>query len=130
MRSTASSGGSTTSMAAGRPGGAQERDGQAGGSSGPQQGQSATEPFAAALRGAWALVTCASNAAVEALLAGVPVFCTRPCAAYRMGKADVAEIETQRCPPTASAGRACWRQTSGRSRDARRNMLAGAARMI
>ena len=36
--------------------------------------KSATEPFAAALKGAWALVTCTSNAAVEALLAGVPVF--------------------------------------------------------
>lgn len=66
--------------------------------------RSATEPFAAALRGAWALVTCASNAAVEALLAGVPVFCTRPCAAYKMGKADVAEIED----PAMLADRERW----------------------
>jgi hypothetical protein len=59
---------------------------------------SVTEPFAAALQGSWALVTCTSNAAVEALLAGVPVFCTHACAAYRMGKVDVAEIETPVMP--------------------------------
>ena len=59
---------------------------------------SATEPFAAALQGAWALVTCTSNAAVEALLAGVPVFCTRPCAAYMMGTPVLAEIEYPAMP--------------------------------
>jgi hypothetical protein len=60
--------------------------------------RSVTEPFAAALRGCWALVTCTSNAAVEALLAGVPVFCTHPCGAYRMGKPDLADIETPTMP--------------------------------
>ena len=66
--------------------------------------RSATEPFAKALQGAWALVTCSSNAAVEALLAGVPVFCTRPCAAYTMGRPNVAEIET----PALPADRERW----------------------
>ena len=50
-------------------------------------------PLSEDLRGAWALVTHSSNAAVEALLAGVPVFCTAPCAAARMGLADLAQIE-------------------------------------
>ena len=43
------------------------------------------DPFATALDDCWALVTHQSNAAVEALLAGVPVFCTGECAATRMG---------------------------------------------
>lgn len=45
------------------------------------------------LRDAWALVTWASNAAVEALLAGVPVFCTGDCAASVMGRSDPIGIE-------------------------------------
>jgi hypothetical protein len=45
------------------------------------------------LRECWALVTHSSNAAVEALIAGVPVLCTDRCAAYRMGSADVSQIE-------------------------------------
>lgn len=52
------------------------------------------KPLAEDLRGAHALVTYMSNTAVEALLAGVPVFCTGPSAAQSMGKANVAEIET------------------------------------
>jgi hypothetical protein len=65
---------------------------------------SVTEPFAEALRGSWALVTCTSNAAVEALLAGVPVFCTHPCAAYRIGKPNLNEIEA----PAMLADREQW----------------------
>jgi hypothetical protein len=51
-------------------------------------------PLPEDLKDAWALATYSSNAAVEALLAGVPVFCTAPCAAYRMGSPDLTTIET------------------------------------
>lgn len=50
-------------------------------------------PLADDLRGAWAMVTWTSNAAVDALLAGVPVFCTGDCAASAMGRADPVNIE-------------------------------------
>lgn len=50
------------------------------------------------LQGAWALVTHASAAAVEALLAGVPVFCTGRCAARWMGTSDLALIEDPLMP--------------------------------
>lgn len=50
-------------------------------------------PLSEDLRGAWALVTHASAAAVEALLAGVPVFCTGRCAARWMGTCDLSLIE-------------------------------------
>lgn len=56
-------------------------------------------PIEDALRGCHALVTDQSNAAVLALLAGVPVFCTSRCAAYRMGHPDLAKIETPHFPP-------------------------------
>jgi len=46
------------------------------------------------LQNAWALVTHSSNAAVEALIAGIPVFCTDPCAAQCMGLTDITKIET------------------------------------
>jgi hypothetical protein len=46
------------------------------------------------LDGCHALVTYMSNTAVEALLYGVPVFCTGPSAAQSMGRADLAEIES------------------------------------
>lgn len=45
------------------------------------------------LQNAWMLVTHSSNAAVESLLAGVPVICTDPCAAQCMGRTDLAAIE-------------------------------------
>ena len=50
-------------------------------------------PLDADLKDCHAVVAHSSNAAVLALLAGVPVFCTAPCAAYRMGGADMSEIE-------------------------------------
>jgi hypothetical protein len=56
-------------------------------------------PIEDALRCCHALVTDQSNAAVLALLTGVPVFCTSPCAAYRMGHPDLAKIETPHFPP-------------------------------
>lgn len=53
-------------------------------------------PLADDLSGAWALVTHSSNAAVEALLAGVPVFATEPCGASAMGLVDLTKIESPR----------------------------------
>ncbi|HSW83548.1 MAG TPA: hypothetical protein VLH12_08740 [Usitatibacter sp.] len=50
-------------------------------------------PLAEDLRGAWALVTHMSCAAVEALVAGVPVFCTGRCAGRWMGTSDLSLIE-------------------------------------
>lgn len=55
------------------------------------------EPFQSALRGAHAVVTYSSAAAVEALVAGVPVVCAETCAAYPMST-PLAEIETPRTP--------------------------------
>lgn len=60
--------------------------------------------LAADLAGAWAVVTFASNAAVEAILAGVPAFCASPCAALTMGSDDLSMIETPRMPD----GREQW----------------------
>jgi hypothetical protein len=55
--------------------------------------RSTDHPLSADLENCWALVTCTSNVAVDALLAGVPVFCTHPCAAYLMGTPDLTRIE-------------------------------------
>lgn len=50
------------------------------------------------LKRAHCLVTGFSNAAVEALVAGVPVFCTHRCAAFDMGTPDLSKIEEPRRP--------------------------------
>ena len=50
------------------------------------------------LDGAWALVTHMSAAANEAVLAGIPVFVTGPCAALAMGLSQIESIETPRRP--------------------------------
>jgi len=51
-------------------------------------------PLVKKLSKAWAVVCHSSNAAVEALMHGVPVFVTSPNAAsFRMGKSNLAEIE-------------------------------------
>jgi hypothetical protein len=50
------------------------------------------------LRGAWALVTHMSAAANEALLAGVPVFVTGPCAATPLASGPLSAIEDPRYP--------------------------------
>jgi hypothetical protein len=55
-------------------------------------------PLEHALRDCHAIVVHSSNAAVDALLAGVPVFCTAPCAAQTMGHTDPALIETPLYP--------------------------------
>lgn len=60
--------------------------------------RSATKPLKAALRHAWALVGHHTNAAVEAVCYGVPVFVTAPCAALPMAETDLSKIETPRYP--------------------------------
>ena len=57
-----------------------------------------TRSLAEDLQGAWALVTAVSCAAVEALVAGVPVFCTERCSARWMGSSDLSLIETPYMP--------------------------------
>jgi hypothetical protein len=54
--------------------------------------------LAADLAGAWALVTHASAAANEALLAGIPVFATGACAALELGLSQLEQIEAPRRP--------------------------------
>ena len=50
--------------------------------------------FTEALDGAWALVTFMSNAAVEAAMAGIPVFALGPCAARAIGRTELSRIES------------------------------------
>ena len=70
-----------------------------------QRAAATRTPLAADLQDCWALVTHASNAAVEALLAGVPVFATDPhCAARAMGSGELADIER----PVYPDGREQW----------------------
>ncbi len=61
-------------------------------------------PLWKSLRDCHALVTHSSNSAVEALLFGVPVFCTSPCAARAMGSTELCSIESPRYPD----GREAW----------------------
>lgn len=58
----------------------------------------ATRPLTLDLKGCHALVTYMSNSAVEAVLAGVPVFCTGNSAASLMGRANLLAIENPRYP--------------------------------
>ncbi|MDW3204578.1 MAG: hypothetical protein R8L07_03465 [Alphaproteobacteria bacterium] len=55
-------------------------------------------------RRCWAVVTHTSNVAVEALLAGIPVFLTGPSAARAMGSGDLSRIED----PPMPDGRPAW----------------------
>lgn len=56
-------------------------------------------PLQADLAEAWCLVTHSSNGAVEAALAGVPVFTTSAdCAARAVGSGDLSLVETPRYP--------------------------------
>ena len=61
-------------------------------------------PLVADLRDCWSVVTFTSNAAVEAVLAGIPVFATVHCAASAMGLSDLSKIET----PAMPADREAW----------------------
>jgi hypothetical protein len=56
-------------------------------------------PLAQDLAGAWALVTHMSCAAVEALIAGVPVFCTDRSSAGWLCSGGLDRIETPSYPP-------------------------------
>lgn len=58
----------------------------------PQPGEAVT-PLAEAMAGAHALVTHSSNVAVEAVVAGTPVFVSPTSAAAPMGLTDLARIE-------------------------------------
>lgn len=55
--------------------------------------EATVRPLAADLEGAHALVTYMSNTAVEAAVAGVPVFCSPLCAASVVGLSDVRRID-------------------------------------
>lgn len=55
-------------------------------------------PLGEDLKNAWALVTYMSNAATEAVLDGIPVFCTGYCAAQTMGFNDLIRIEKPAYP--------------------------------
>lgn len=61
-------------------------------------------PLEVDLKGCWAVVTYVSNAAVMAILAGVPAICTAPCAGLTMGTGDLARIES----PVMPEGREAW----------------------
>lgn len=55
-------------------------------------------PLERAIAGAHALVCHSSNAAAEALLEGIPVFCTSPCASSMLAESDLSRIESPRYP--------------------------------
>lgn len=68
-------------------------------------------PLAEALRDAWAVVTHTSTAAVEAALAGVPVFVAPENPAAPVGNSDLAMIETPLRPERAGwAASLAWGQ--------------------
>lgn len=50
------------------------------------------------LTGAWALYTHSSNVGVDAVLAGIPVFCAPTCPAAPVGNLDLAAIERPAMP--------------------------------
>lgn len=56
------------------------------------------EPLANAFDRAWAIVTHSSNVAVEAVVAGVPVFVSAASAAAPVGETDLSRIELPRRP--------------------------------
>lgn len=60
--------------------------------------KAASSGLAADLANAHAVVVHSSAAANEALLAGIPVFATGPCAALRMGLSQLERIEQPRMP--------------------------------
>jgi hypothetical protein len=62
------------------------------------RGQANSRPLSADLKGCWALVTHSSNAAVEAAMDGVHVFCTAPCAGLALGTGDLSRIEAPERP--------------------------------
>lgn len=65
--------------------------------------KTAQVPLAQDLKECHAVVTYMSNTAVDALLAGVPVFTTGACAATAMGLTDLSQIETPALPENREA---------------------------
>jgi hypothetical protein len=57
-----------------------------------------TRPLAEHLKDAWCLVTFASNSAIDALLAGVPVFTLGPHITRPVGLSDLTKIEAPHYP--------------------------------
>jgi len=68
------------------------------------RGNRRQRPLTRDFKGAWCLVTYTSNAAVEAVCAGIPVICTGPCAGRMMGSGSLADVAA---PPTPE-GRETW----------------------
>ena len=66
--------------------------------------QGAASGLPAAMNGAWAVVTHASAAANEALMAGIPTFVTGQCAARPFSVTNICQIESPRYPE----GRERW----------------------
>lgn len=56
-------------------------------------------PIERDLKGAWALVTHSSNAAIDAVRAGIPVFCEPSCAAAPVGNLSLDDLERPAMPP-------------------------------
>lgn len=83
----------------------------------------ASASLAADLEGAWAVVTHASAAANEALLAGIPVFLTGESVALELGSGDLSEIESPRRPD----GREEWAARLAASQWTLEEMRAGMA---
>jgi|SRR5581483_9896605 len=78
-----------------------------------------SNPIARDLSGAWALVTHSSNAAIDAVRAGIPVFCEPTCAAAPVGNIDLANIDDPARPPRESWWRSlmCQQFTLDEMRD-------------
>jgi len=91
--------------------------------------QAGKTPLVADLEGCWALVTFMSNAAIEAAMAGIPVFALGPCAARAIGRTDLSQIENPIYPERTQfaanllanqwtlqeiADGVCWRQIKAR----------------
>jgi len=66
--------------------------------------RAAEVPLSVDLHDAWCLVTCQSNASVEAIVAGVPAFVTMDCAAVPMAGTDLSQVEH----PAMPDGREDW----------------------
>lgn len=64
----------------------------------PRVGEKRNAPLREDLGKCWALVTHSSNAAVEALICGVPVFATDRCGSSRCASDDLRKIETPYFP--------------------------------
>lgn len=66
-------------------------------------------PFYVDCHDAWAVVVFSSNAAVEALMAGVPIFVTAPWASTaQMGLSDLSQIESPYFPESSLRERFLW----------------------